>query len=91
MLQHYHMSTRSKTGRMAAGGHGQLANRHRSAVHRLVPPDAPVPTGQKDHERIAVAIAVALGGFNPLVDLAVLEVVARPQLGIFQPSRRNYP
>ena len=48
-----------------------------------------MPIGQQDHQRITIAVAVTLGGLDQLVDLVVLEVLARPQLGIFQPPQRN--
>jgi hypothetical protein len=48
-----------------------------------------MPVGQKDHQRITIAVAVGLGGLDQLVDLVVLEILARPQLSVFQPTWRN--
>jgi hypothetical protein len=42
--------------------------------------------GQKDHQRVTTALAVALGGLDQLVDLVVLEILARPMLGVFSAS-----
>jgi hypothetical protein len=49
-----------------------------------------MPEGQKDHEGVAVAIAIGLGRLDQSLDLVDGQVLACPQDAILCPTRRNY-
>jgi hypothetical protein len=57
-------------------------------VHDLSRPH-PVAIGQQDHQRVAAAMAVALGHFDQLVDLCLGEMLPGAQLSIWPPARRR--
>ena len=48
-----------------------------------------MPEGDQDHGRVPVAVPIALGGLDQLVNLALSQMLACPQLGIWQPARRH--
>jgi hypothetical protein len=48
-----------------------------------------VPIGKQHHGGVAVAIAVASGGFHQLVHFGIREVLARTGIGIWPPSGRS--
>ena len=56
-------------------------------IDKLTRPQA-VPVGDQDHGRIAVAVAVVLGGIDQPLHLLLSEMLARAQFGIWLPQRR---
>src|SRR5258705_7264284 len=49
----------------------------------------PVPEGDQDHGRIAMAPAIALGGGDQLLNLALGQMLARPDIRIRPPGRHR--
>ena len=52
-----------------------------SVARQLAGPQA-VPIGHQDHRGVAVAPAIALGGFQQPLDLGLRQVLAGPQVGV---------
>ncbi len=50
-----------------------------------------MPIGEKDHQRITIAVAVLLGRVDQLLDLVIGQVLAGPQLLIRKPLWCNCP
>ena len=51
----------------------------------------PVPERQQDHGLVSVRPAIVLAASNQLLDLALGQVLAGADVGIFGPARRNFP
>ena len=45
--------------------------------------------GDEDHCRVAMTVAVGLGGFRQALNLVVGEILARADIGVFWPDRHR--
>jgi hypothetical protein len=48
-----------------------------------------MPVGQEHHQRVAVTVAVGLGGLDQPLDLVRRQVLASPEQGVLWPTRND--